>query len=58
MRVLLIIRSDTQIRKDILKSRKTDCLNERCSDSIGKLRAIKKKSVSKGGRGRGQTMNR
>lgn len=56
MRVLLIIRSDTQIRKDILKSRKMDCLNERCSDSIGKLREIKKKSASKGGRG--QTMNR
>lgn len=58
MRVLLIIRSDTQIRKDILKSRKTDCLNERCSDSIGKLREIKKKSERERGRERGQTMNR
>ena len=42
MRVLLIIRSDAQIRKDILKSRKTDCPNERCSGSIGELRVIKK----------------
>lgn len=42
MRVLLIIRSDAQIRMDILKSRKTDCLNERCSGSIGVLKVIKK----------------
>lgn len=47
MRVLLIIRSDTQIRKDILKSRKMDCLNEQCSDSIGKLREIKKRKRKK-----------
>lgn len=60
MRVLLIIRSDTQIRKDILKSRKMDWLNEQCSDSIGKLREIKKKEWEWGRvreRG-GQTMNR
>lgn len=64
MRVLLIIRSDTQIRRYILKSRKMDCLNERCADSIRKLREIFfsffffLKCASKGGKGRGQTMNR
>lgn len=42
------MRRDTQIREDILKSRKMDCLNERCSESIGKLREIKKKSESEG----------
>lgn len=51
MRVLLITRSDTEIRKDILKSRKMDCLNERCSDSIGE------KKVCKQGRERERTDN-
>lgn len=57
MRVLLIIRSDTQIRKDILKSTKMDCLNEQRSDWIGELREIKKKEWEQG-RERGQTMTR
>lgn len=53
MRVLLIIRSDTLIRKDILKSREMDCLNERCSDPIGKPGEIFKKRV-RAGEGRGE----
>lgn len=41
----------------VLKSTKMDCLNERCSDSIGKLTEIKKRVRGKE-RERGQTMNR
>lgn len=57
MRVLLIIRSDTQIRRDILKSRQMDCLNEQCADSIRKLREIFFFKVCKQGRERERTDN-
>lgn len=40
MKVLLIIRSGTEIRRDILKSRTMDRLSERRSDSIVELREI------------------
>jgi len=43
MKVLLIIRSGTEIRRDILKSRTMDRLSERRSDSIVELREIFKK---------------
>lgn len=56
--MLLITRSDTQIREDIHKSREMDCLNERCSHSIGKLRKNWKRVWAKDEWGRGQTMTR
>lgn len=51
------MRSDTQIREDILKSKEMDCLNERCSDSVGKLKKILKRVSKWRERGKGQTMN-
>lgn len=59
MRALLITGCDTAIRKDIHKSRKMDCLNERCADSIRALSERFSKVWERESAGeRGQTMSR